>query len=358
MKKTYLLFIALCSVICSLCAEERLIFAIDVVRHGDRTALVASEKLPHAWKEGLGQLTGKGMNQHFALGTKLRKKYVDEKGLLPAEYQTDTIYVRSTDYDRTLMSAQSLLLGLYPPGTGQLHPVTKLQPIPIHTKSTDNDELVSFHFNEPPLSTLIEKHVFTREDWKKRSEALSPQFKKWTEAIGHKVENLRNLIMAGDLLHVHSLHQAPLPTTLSKKEINEIIGHGNWVMTTIFSTPEVSDMLGQKMLMVVSDYLKQASEKKSSLKYVLVSGHDTTILAILAALGAPLDTIPPYASHLSFELYEKDNKEQFVKVIYNDKPHSIPACGGNECKLETLLLAPPPSLGVTGCGCPLSNRSS
>lgn len=44
------------------------------------------------------------------------------------------IFVRSTDYDRTLMSAEANLAGLYPPNGSQVfEPNVQWQPIPVHT---------------------------------------------------------------------------------------------------------------------------------------------------------------------------------------------------------------------------------
>jgi hypothetical protein len=43
-----------------------------------------------------------------------RKRYIDEYKLLSPTYNPEEIYVRSTDVNRTIMSAQSQLLGWYP----------------------------------------------------------------------------------------------------------------------------------------------------------------------------------------------------------------------------------------------------
>ena len=37
-------------------ASEKLIFAIDIIRHGDRTPLIDLPKAPHHWQEGLIQI--------------------------------------------------------------------------------------------------------------------------------------------------------------------------------------------------------------------------------------------------------------------------------------------------------------
>jgi hypothetical protein len=63
-------------------------------------------------------LTGTGMQQLFAVGSSLRQRYVTNMGILNTSYTREEVAVRSTSYDRTLMSAEALLEGLYPPGTG------------------------------------------------------------------------------------------------------------------------------------------------------------------------------------------------------------------------------------------------
>src|SRR5205814_1645792 len=82
-------------------AQESLIFAFDLLRHGDRTPLLAIPAAPHVWPEGMGQLTALGMRQELQRGVALRKKYIDQYHLLPARFQNDAMYVFCTDFDRT-----------------------------------------------------------------------------------------------------------------------------------------------------------------------------------------------------------------------------------------------------------------
>ena len=66
------------------------------------------------------------------------------------------IYVRSTDVDRTLMSAQAMLAGLYHPPQGDQMWRNDLpwMPIPVHTEPTSQDYVSSFGFNGSVEKTL------------------------------------------------------------------------------------------------------------------------------------------------------------------------------------------------------------
>ena len=50
---------------------------------------------------------------------------------------------------------------------------------------------------------------------------------------------------------------------------------------------------------------------------VFYSGHDITLLPIMALLGAPLDETPAYAAHMELELYKIANAKHIIKLRYN-----------------------------------------
>ena len=116
-------------------------------RHGDRSAVqtypndIYNETI---WDKygGFGQLTQTGMRQHHTFGTYLRNRYF---GFFDIIYNKNKISVRSTDYDRTLMSAYSLLSGLFLPVDYQeWNPFIQWQPIPVHTTDAKNDQVIFF----------------------------------------------------------------------------------------------------------------------------------------------------------------------------------------------------------------------
>ena len=71
----------------------------------------------HSWI-GLNELTGVGLRQSFLVGYRDRLRYIEEKRLISEEYDPREILVYASENNRTLMSANALLHGLYPPGTG------------------------------------------------------------------------------------------------------------------------------------------------------------------------------------------------------------------------------------------------
>ena len=95
--------------------EEKLLFVWEHFRHGARGPYRSFDEVN--WKDllyekwnGEGELTSLGMRMHYLLGVSTKNKYSD---FLSKKYNPNEILVRSTDVNRTVISAYSTLQGLY-----------------------------------------------------------------------------------------------------------------------------------------------------------------------------------------------------------------------------------------------------
>lgn len=320
-------------------AEPQMVFAVDVIRHGDRAPIEAIPNAPWTENLPLGQLSPTGMQQEFHLGEQFRQRYVKENHLLPEHYSPETMYVRSSDIDRTLMSAECVLLGLYPAGTGpsvdgKSALPSSYQPIPIHTKPRNEDSLLVLDFN-PKLAPTLEQYVHNTPQWKEKVENLQPKFKHWNELTGGKIDTLRGVGGLGDALYIYELHHIPIPKGLTATDVKEIEDETEWVFSACFKPHEVGDLTSHELLKVIHDYFQTATEEKSKLKYVLFSAHDTTIAGLMSILRDPVDRRPPYSSDLNFALL-KDGTEYKVRITFNGKPVTAPGFKNGEGTIKDL----------------------
>ena len=95
---------------------DTLLMVFEVIRHGARYGLhddYFNETSP-SWRPG--ELTQNGRRQQYLLGTEMRNKYMVQNKLIDFTFNPDQIHVRSTDINRTVESAMSQLLALYPTG--------------------------------------------------------------------------------------------------------------------------------------------------------------------------------------------------------------------------------------------------
>lgn len=324
-------------------SQEKYIASIDIIRHGDRTPI---HDLPHSqqlWTEGLGQLTATGMSQEYRLGQKMRDRYVNQYHLLPEYYAGQSIYVRSTSFDRTLMSAHSFLLGLYPPGTGPYkkhsqNPALphKIQPIPIYSYPKESDNIIHHYQDEALLVKLLGQYVYSTPEWQGKEEEFKQHYTAWSEATGVSLKDPRQLTHLADTLYIYQLYHRPIPNQLSQDDMKTIIRSGHWVMTTIFKNPVISSVAGSEFLKMIVDNLKKAQNHTDNIKYILYSAHDTTLLTQMSILDAPLHVVPKYASYMNFTLIDKGANDYVVRVTYNDDPVYIPFCGSYDCTIEQL----------------------
>lgn len=314
-------------IVSTLAAEEKLIFAVSLIRHGDRAPYekLDSRVIKYEWPEGIGELTPEGMRQEYLLGKELRKRYVKEYELLPPGFRTNSMYVLSTSSNRTLMSAQSLLAGLYPDGTGpklrngvralpNLH-----QPIPVMTIPRKVKNIINPEHEDPErVQQLIVKYAFIQPEWVKTNRELAADFKRWSRILGVEIKDLNDFLVPADHVYCMSLHGVPLPKELTKNDLDKIIHLKMKACAIRFVPKELAHHMASGFLRTLSSDLQAVVDGKQKYRYILYSGHDDSILGLMSALDEPLENNPPYGSHIEFELY-RDGTDYFVKTFYNFK---------------------------------------
>ncbi|WP_133129036.1 histidine phosphatase family protein [Legionella nagasakiensis] len=324
-------------------AQGKLIFAIDVVRHGDRTPITPSAGMEKIWPQGIGQLTPEGMRQEYNLGKALRQRYVNEYHLLPKHYKINTMNVRSSGIARTLMSAQSILFGLYPLGTGPfLNDSTRalpegFQPIPINTVPPDQDSLLVPDHDKKLSKRLLGTYIFNSQEWIQKDRVLKSHYSAWSKMVGFQINNLFDLIYVSDRLFIERLYNIPLPNGLSEKDADTITEAGKWAWLYIYNHPTLALIAGNELAQKIKREINFAASCRESLKYLLFVAHDSTLAAQLKLLGQTIDDIPPYASQLNYSLFDMGSSTFEVRVTYNQKPLLIKQCDGDSCSLNDFI---------------------
>ncbi|MBM3856380.1 MAG: histidine phosphatase family protein [Verrucomicrobia bacterium] len=315
----------------------KLIFAVDLIRHGDRNPLMEIPTAPHTWQGGLEELTKKGIDQEFALGKQLSNRYITQSNLLPDHYLPETMEARSTGLNRTIMSANSALMGLYF-GTGPLS-ISGCPIIPTHNRPRTQEDLLfpdnDFNFN---FHDLFQSVITSSQQWQEKEQSLKGNFERWSKATGVPITQLYDLKNLGDTLFIYQLNKIPMPPLLSKEDTTTIINAGLWATCFVFQNKTVGQAAAANLLQEINNSFQNATQPTQPLRYRLYCGHDSTLLVLMTALGAttPLTTIPPYASDLNLELFDEGNGTYTVQVTLNNQPVILNCSGKNTCTLDQL----------------------
>uniref|UniRef100_A0AAU6PBL3 acid phosphatase n=1 Tax=Comana monomorpha TaxID=1555636 RepID=A0AAU6PBL3_9NEOP len=149
-------------------SDQELLLAYVVNRHGERTPDVDELSLSNEKERlqefidlhGFEGLTNIGKARVYKLGQFLRDRYgPDGYGLLSKVYYHDDIYLRSTDKERTKMTAQIVMSAVYPPPKEQQwnDDLGKLwQPVP-YTAVPLSEDYLRYYSNCRRFKTLMQR---------------------------------------------------------------------------------------------------------------------------------------------------------------------------------------------------------
>nr|XP_057941916.1 lysosomal acid phosphatase [Doryrhamphus excisus] len=329
-------------------AGRKLHYVTVLFRHGDRSPVKAYPTDPYqenAWPQGFGQLSREGMRQHLELGRFLRTRY---RGFLNDSYVRHEISVRSTDYDRTLMSAEANLAGLYPPSDEQLFsPDLKWQPIPVHTVPKSEEKLLSFPLGDCPRYEELMNQTELTQEFLNVTAANKDIIALVKNQTGLNKTSVDTVWGVYDTLFCESRHNMTAPTWVTPsvmEKLRFLKDFGFRVVFGVYKQQEKSRLQGGMLLGEIVKNLSKAavSTDKQRLKMMMLSAHDTTVAALQASLNVFNGRQPPYASCHMIELYLEENGSASVSMFYrNDSredPYALqlPGCS-MDCPLEDFI---------------------
>ncbi|CAK8692788.1 unnamed protein product [Clavelina lepadiformis] len=341
------------------CATEnapQLVFANLLWRHGSRSPVTSYPSDPYngkpIWPQGPGQLTNVGMRQQHELGQYFRQRY---NNFLSKHYKRSEIYVRSTDVDRTLMSAECNMAGLYPPSGRQKWNGTNTtwQPLPVHTVPEDTDLLLIYPAPHCPKYFELLSEIYQSKIYKLLQAKYAPFLKEIANLTqwNGKLSIMQAWIGVQDVLVLEKSVNLPLPSWVTEErlaKLNEIAGLDIAILFGGVNPGyrvKVAKAGGAgNLLKTIVHNIDSAINGKteSTYKIVAYSAHDTTLAALLIAVDAFDMTQPPLASSIMFEVYRMTSGNQpsyTVKTFYRNSvdhdplPLSILGCDF-ECPFE------------------------
>ncbi|KAF5921869.1 hypothetical protein HPG69_013043 [Diceros bicornis minor] len=286
---------------------KELKFVTLVFRHGDRSPIETFPNDPiteSSWPQGFGQLT--------------------------------QVYIRSTDVDRTLMSAMTNLAALFPPeGISIWNPSLPWQPIPVHTVPCSEDRLLYLPFRDCPRFQELDRETLNSEEFQKRLHPYKDFIETLPKLSGYHSQDLFGIwSKVYDPLFCESVHNFTLPSwatedTLTKlRELSEL---SLLSLYGIHKQKEKSRLQGGVLVGEILNHMKSATQPSNHRKLVMYSAHDTTVSGLQMALDVYNGILPPYASCHLMELYFEKG-EYFVEMHYRNEtqhePHplTLPGC--------------------------------
>ncbi|KAL3087554.1 hypothetical protein niasHT_024947 [Heterodera trifolii] len=277
-----------------------------------------------------------------------------------------TLKIRSTDVDRALESAQSLLSGMFPPQSDgdRFDPALNWVPIAIHaTREANHDSLLNpsgfpcarYKHLRQIVADEISAHLLDK--YRPLVDFVRPH-------LNISKEKPIKMVQLVALRHIKPeiIHNLPQPKWVHKKwgefgnkttiELIMEIRQKSW-LPYFNGNEEIIRLNGGVLLndlLLRLNFVSQGNAKKlDASKMVLYSSHDSTLLGLLSALNVKVPSnaldLPPYSACAMIELYEerqnaRGNKNYFVKLFYQRnrilEPMAIAGCE-TKCDLINFL---------------------
>ncbi|CAL1677644.1 unnamed protein product [Lasius platythorax] len=318
-------------------AQPELKLVNVVFRHGDRTPDNNGREMfpkdPYInysfYPTGLGQLTIEGKRREHKLGKILRFRYNNFLGSL---YKPKLVAARSSDFERTKVSLQLVLAGLFPPtGVQRWNYHLNWQPIPTSYMPRVEDNLILA--DECPQYLNEYDRVLNMPEVQAKIYQFKDVMSNLTKLTGKKIETLLDMYFLYQTFVAESALGLPL-----LEWVYDYFPYGPLFDAIVTEyditnyTPLLRRLFAGPLIRAMTDNMIAAQNANSpDTKIYLYGGHETNIASLLHAFGVYEPHVPEYSSAIIMELQEID-QEYYVKLLYYQgipptvKELQIPGC--------------------------------
>lgn len=297
--------------------EFRLELVQVLFRHGERTPL-AKEMYPNdphhessyePW--GIAQLTNAGKRREFLIGKMLRERYNDFLGDL---YHPQDVYARSTDIDRTKMSLQLVLAGLYPPAKEQnWNPNLPWLAIPTHYAPERVDNLL-----RPQACSTYEdalEEVRQTQEVREKTAVYADVLKHLTEKTGMEIKSLSEVYEIFNLLTSQKNMNLTLPEWCTEELYQKMEDMVFLEYEIRFYTAKLRRLTGGMLIRRFIENMNINGEQNNPRKIYLYSGHEINIAAFTRAHDIHVPKLPTYGSAIIMEKLRNTEGKLFIKML-------------------------------------------
>ncbi|XP_072386593.1 uncharacterized protein [Diabrotica undecimpunctata] len=292
---------------------DTLLLVNALFRHGNRTVeRTQYERYPNdPYKDldyfptGIGQLTKNGKKRAFQIGRRLRRRY---RQFLGDVFYPEMVEAQSTNMNRTKMTLELVLAGLFPPNKDDeiSRDLRGWQPIPFNYLPLAQDPALMGYFCpkfKPEYKKVLQspnnKLVFRRN---------KKIFKYISDNTGVNVtdfEAVNRVYLGFQAKEDLGLKLPDWTKSIYPEPMDELSAKYYYQLT---GTTELKKMFAGNFLQQVLENIKRkmaANDGKFGKKIYLYSAHEFNVAALLASLGVYNNHTPNYGSYVLIELHVK-----------------------------------------------------
>eukprot|EP00026_Physarum_polycephalum_P006185 Phypoly_transcript_06226.p1 GENE.Phypoly_transcript_06226~~Phypoly_transcript_06226.p1 ORF type:complete len:140 (+),score=10.98 Phypoly_transcript_06226:1323-1742(+) len=127
--------------------------------------------------------------------------------------------------------------------------------------------------------------------------------------------------------------------------IEQIFATANWQWNYQLNNSELAILQLGSFVTELVENIQAFIKGEEMPKYLVFSGHDTTVGPLLAAINAYDGQWPPYASHIELELWNNAG-DYYIQLKYQGEPIVLSSCSTALCPLDQFLTHVDPVVSI------------